>query len=495
MFKRNFLKAFVMSLTITCALLFTACKNDVPKDTKENIAQTPTESGISAESAPSDSEDSETDAESESDEESDEGSSNASSGKSDAEADEDTDSPIDDREETTAAANDYSDEVDALKWNYSGSAPFAAGHLTECPNYALPANATEDQVRAMAIRAMNDELTFKWVPLQSFKFTKAAGASRDLTYNYGQTYGGLPYNNVARSLFHALEMYDYETGCMPGLDYSNQNMRFGNTCANSVIWGLAAIDPNMTASSTHTVCPGGGFEFVGNIKGYEKLKKFDDSVTTPGIIAEIGDAETYECYAVAKPADALLKHVTSAASGNHCMMVVNVNTVRNADGTINPDASTLAIQDQWSKLYADGGVSYCGRHKTFTFREMKEDGYIPLRARALTNFSGHEVARVTVTQGAKTFAEMGAVTFTCNYRAVVFSASLISESGTTVYYHSMENTKYSGSHSMASVVPSANALTEVMRKDRNYTFVLRVRLADGELFDVASIPLTLKDLE
>ena len=317
----------------------------------------------------------------------------------------------------------------------------------------------------------------------------------DLVYDFTQTYGGLPYNNVSRCLFHVLEMYDYETGYMPGLDYSSHNPLFGNTCASSVTWGLAAIDPNLTASSTHSVCPGGGLEFVGNIKGHDDMQKFTDALSTTDIIKEIGDAETYECYAAAKPADALLKHVTSGSSGNHCMMVVNVNTVRNADGTIDPAASTLDIQDQWGKIYVEEGVGYCGRHKTFTFQEMKDDDYIPLRARALVNYSGHEVAKVEVTKGAETFADMKGVRFTANYRAVVFSASLISESGTTVYYRSMENTNYSGSYSMAAVVPSANALTEVMRKDRNYTFVLQVRLADGELFDVASIPLTLKDLE
>ena len=398
---------------------------------------------------------------------------------------------------STPAEKNYDDEVDARKWDYEPSkyVPFAEGHLTECPNYALPADATEDEVRAMAVKAMNDELTFKWVPLQSFEFKQTGGASRDLVYDFTQTYGGLPYNNVSRCLFHVLEMYDYETGYMPGLDYSSHNPMFGNTCASSVTWGLAAIDPNLTASSTHSVCPGGGLEFVGNIKGHDDMQKFTDALSTTDIIKEIGDAETYECYAAAKPADALLKHVTSGASGNHCMMVVNVNTVRNADGTIDPAASTLDIQDQWGKIYIEEGVGYCGRHKTFTFQEMKDDDYIPLRARALVNYSGHEVAKVEVTKGAETFADMKGVRFTANYRAVVFSASLISESGTTVYYRSMENTNYSGSYSMAAVVPSANALTEVMRKDRNYTFVLQVRLADGELFDVASIPLTLKDLE
>lgn len=395
-----------------------------------------------------------------------------------------------------SGSKDYSDEVDATKLEYTMSqySPTVEGHLTECPNYALPADATEDEVRAMAVKAMNDELTFKWAPLQSFQYKVSTGASRDLTYDMAQVYGGIPYNNKARSLFHALEWYDYETGIIYGIDFNNGNNDFGNTCANSVIWGDCAVDPKVTAGATYTVCPGGGYDFVG-VEGHEGVQKFNDMENTGSIIAEMTPEKVYEAYSMAKPADALLSCGGDQASGNHCMMVVNVNTVKKADGTIDPDASTIDIQDQWGKIYMEEGVGYCGRHMTFSFKWFIDEQYLVLRPESLTNYTGHEVAKVEVTNSADKLADLKKVKFDSNYRVVVMYGSLISESGTTVLYKHVNNTEYKIHNTLSSIIPNKSELMDVVKEGRNYTFKAQVRVATGELFDVCEFPVTIDDIK
>ena len=396
----------------------------------------------------------------------------------------------------TPSTKDYSDEVDALVVDYPNrdKAIEAPGHLTEMPNYTLPETATEDEVRAMAVKAMNDELTFVWTPLQPFKFTESAGASRNLDYNTNAIYGGLPYNNVARSLFHALEGYDYEKGVIYDLAWNSGNNEFGNTCANSVIWGLVAVCPSITASSTHTVTPHYGFAPIGDIQMPPSMVNYTDALSTDYIIAENGDAVVLEAYAQMKPADTLLSH-GSPNCGNHCMMVTGVNVVRNSDGSINPDESTLQIQDQWGSHYMQDKVTYCGRHKEFNFAYFLENDYLPLTCEEFKNYKGHEVTKVEVIDEATSYADAKKTKVQANYRIVVLRSYLVSESGTTVLVKSHRNTKYDTSISLSPVVAPAKEMKSIMHEDRTYTLKAEAVLANGDVVQVMEIPVTMADVK
>ena len=81
--------------------------------------------------------------------------------------------------------------------------------MTERPNYVLHEGATADEMRAMAVKAMRDELTIVWFPDQdvNYQFTFAVGGnSWQFQLSPFENYAGLPYSGARVSLFHFLHL-------------------------------------------------------------------------------------------------------------------------------------------------------------------------------------------------------------------------------------------------------------------------------------------------
>lgn len=362
--------------------------------------------------------------------------------------------------------------------------------MSETPCYKLEEGASVEEMRQMAVKAMYDEISFRWTPLESFSYKKT-GAGENAIYYFGSdtVFAGMPYTSAGLSLFHMLDYYDPETGVLYGLNGGDANMLIGNNCAPSVNWGLAAVCQNIKASDTGSMTEKGGFVPVG---GYDisDIERFTTGrASTPSVIERVGREKMYECLALVVTADALVTN----PEGSHAMMAIEpAKVVRTADGKIDPKESTITIQDQrfGEKFMTAGGqtVSYRGRYDAvLTFEYLLDEGYIPLRAKELDD-ENHKyvVPTAKLSKECESIGDLQNAVVETNFRVCKIEAKLISDSGKTVLlrrantaigdYLSGEDRKME----VKRVLPTKAEVSEAMKSGHDYTLQISAFMADGE---------------
>ena len=82
------------------------------------------------------------------------------------------------------------------------------------PCYALPKGASTDEIRAMAVKAMRDALTIKWVAPDYYTLDKYMTdlSARFLHFRPDRVYAGMAYTNGNTGILTWLHFYDFETG-------------------------------------------------------------------------------------------------------------------------------------------------------------------------------------------------------------------------------------------------------------------------------------------
>lgn len=264
------------------------------------------------------------------------------------------------------------------------------------PNYALPENPTEQQLRETAVRAMRDMLSIQFSVPKNFMYNKEGAVShKDYIYKTDTVYAGMPYADGQVNIFVWHEFYDPETGRLR-MDGDGQwlNSTLGNTCAGSLMWGWSAVSHTLTGSYinynmtvSNGVLPVGPYTYNTVINSFHEIQ-------TSEICKENGMQTMFESYAMVKMADA----VTSSTVDHTMMAIEDATVVRKADGSIDPQESYIIIQDQAAgvsttsefNVFEEDGIKvhYTGRlNVKWSFLKLFQSNYIPVTTK---EFAGVE---------------------------------------------------------------------------------------------------------
>ena len=291
---------------------------------------------------------------------------------------------------------------------------FAEGHLTGIPDYTLPDGADTALVRETAVRAMRDMISTRWTPSQDLKYNKDGAVSeKDFHFYKGRLYAGLPYTEAGGSLIQFLQYYDFETGVVT-VDPAHVNNLIGNVCGGAVMWGWAAVSHTLHGyfqsgymTYAQGVIPVGSWTYPENVETFHDYH-------TKRIVEENGEDVMMASYAQMKMADGLTSSGDSSL-GRHTMMAVADAKVVYNNGRIDPDASTVLIQDQRGGGEDDGipteeggvTVRYSGRTEaSVTFRWLFDNHFVPLTVKELTGEEPYQAPRIEFAGDASSIASL-----------------------------------------------------------------------------------------
>ncbi len=226
----------------------------------------------------------------------------------------------------------------------------------------------------------------------------------------GRLYEGLPYSYAGASLGawldHPGTMDEDGVYNMTGLSVAliggtSTTSRIGIDCSGTLSHAWQSIGAQVRTESTNAMTPNSGFLKVGD---YEAPESSYTSTKTD--CTNNGASVMYEAYALLQKADGI---VTSNDSG-HARFVVDVNVVRNADGTINGTKSTVTVIEQFgimsseAKYYDEDLQEYvylCMTvDKTYSFSNLYDTGYLPVTCKELIDPS--PIAEPVVTDSVTT---------------------------------------------------------------------------------------------
>ena len=218
------------------------------------------------------------------------------------------------------------------------------------PCYALPADATVDDMRAMAVQAMKDSVSIPWQTDNPICYTKALGGAGSYDLEPGIAFSGLPYTSSASGIFQWLEYVSRENGHIEDAPFDRLGFELGNACAPAVSWAQCAVCPSV---SLGLICrrylPVNGYEPVGKVKIPEGVTDYVD-YPTKIVQKDAGKEAVLEAYTMALPGDTLIK--AGLLPGQHTMMAGETPTVvRDEAGEIDLDKSFIRVVDQRSKEY------------------------------------------------------------------------------------------------------------------------------------------------
>ena len=383
---------------------------------------------------------------------------------------------------------------------------FAEGHLTEIPDYTLPAGADPALVREAAVKAMRDMLSVRWTPAEDYRYNKEGSVSnKDYVFKSGRLYAGLPYTEAGGSLVQFLQYYDFETGVFTAnADHINETV--GNMCGDAVMWGWAAVSSTLRGyfqSGSMTYAQ--GVIPVGNWVYPKEITTFHD-YHTRRIVEENGEEVMMESYALLQKADA----VTSSGEtslGRHTMMVIeNANVVRQ-NGKIDPKKSTVLVQDQRAGGSSDGflaeedglTVRYSGRTRAeVTFEWLFQNHFLPLTVPELTGEKPYTPAEVKFRGETDSVKDVLGGVLECNFALCTVKITVTDPSGEVAskFINLSRNDTRSGQAYEFPMSRFAYRAGEelwcrsLLKKGESYHLTLTAIPASGRCFEVADLDFT-----
>ncbi len=304
--------------------------------------------------------------------------------------------------------------------------------------FALTDNKLETVLTADTVlsveyeRKTSDELTRRQnVILEKMEQLVGMQYKTDKTYQYdlngntivlkeGNVYQGMPYTPYASTspdafLGFAVSQDDkgvytmsFPTGYNP--------LYWGNSCGNSVYWSWASIASSIRCTWSVDMVEENGVIPVGEFT-YNKETDISNRkwVDTVKVCEANGEAVMADAYALLQPADSL---TYKSPKGNHTLIVVSTNVVRNANGVVSLERSNIRYHDQHGGLNTVSGKNggnvqtSCSYNGQMSFREMYETGYLPVtciellddstpiaKAEIKYSMAGSQVSALNVTRG------------------------------------------------------------------------------------------------
>lgn len=374
--------------------------------------------------------------------------------------------------------------------------------LKELPVYTLPEGATSDEMRAMAVKAMRDQLTITWYPDQEVKyaFNSGDGDVKNFTLSPYETYAGLPYTNSITSLFHFYDYYDPETGRVAAPQGERFNTLLGNQCAGSVIWGWGAVVDSVVFKN----------KSVRTSEGVLKVGPYtipEGELSSGKTCAYNGEQVIYASYAEMKPADILFEG--GNGSSGHVMMVVSDPVVVKKGNVIDGKESYVLIQDQRGGarqntseyvITEDGEKRhYSGRTEAkLTFEKLFTTYYLPYTCGEFIGTVPYVAPSVSADIEIRSFEDLSKATLSSTRLLCVFNTRVLDSEGKEVYTRRKSTTFEEMNALKLKDFPlkDLNLSTTVLKrggltKSGNYTISITVLDASGTRHDVAEFAFTL----
>ncbi len=402
---------------------------------------------------------------------------------------------------TTAPADAEQEQTTAPQETESSMylSDYAVPDPIERPDYSFDHMPTNQELRQMAVDAMEDMLTVQWCVDHYHSYRKGSGANSNRFFRFipENIYSGMPYTNGNSTLIHWFEYYDPETGRL-NLDEIGPNMDslVGNSCAACVTAGWTSVCASANIVATYLMTPGNGYVPVGDYKIDETLANFK-SKATEDICQENGEQVMFASYAQIRMADGL----TSTADAHAIMAKEDPVVVYREDGTIDPEQSTLMIQDQragTSGIYyvneMDGQtVHRLGRiDAVYTFQELYDLGYLPMTTKELAGLKEYEMPWVELEEAVETPQELLKASISSNYNMYVVRIWLTDEAGNRTLLAREARQSYGTelrNYSAATLGVSLTKLQETLEEGKTYTLSLEAVISNGQTFTVAEVPV------
>lgn len=377
------------------------------------------------------------------------------------------------------------------------------------PCYALPAGASTDEIRAAAVRAMRDALTVNWTAPGAYILDKYMTdlSSRFLRFTPDRVYSGMAYTNGNTGILTWLQFYDPETGMMR-TDMPTLVYELGNACFIGAMWGWSAVLPDWWLWNAPDTFLQEDIVAVGPYRLEREKWVFLHDYSTTAICALNGEQTLYESYACVKPADLLSYR---RPEDDHTVMAVeNAVVVRNPDGSVDGDRSSVLCQEQafrYAPAESDGQTVYRFGNTShrISFRSLWYARFIPYTHRIFTGEKPYVPAAVTI-EGVKdgcvgSFEDLKTCTLHSTFKIITAEVSVTDTDGAVLTGHKQvlmrkhhENTlslRYPGR-----ALPDTDFLDCSMLKDgKTYTYTLSLLVADGERFTPVTFPFVYRKTE
>ena len=260
--------------------------------------------------------------------------------------------------------------------------PYTQAMLDAIP--IATADMTMEQLRQICVDFMRYQVTIPWAPSKEVYYNYSG--EKYLTLPAMQVVGGMPYITLCQgSIYNFLHFYDESNGYVDmdavfALGDTWEKI-FGNQCSGATYWAWARVCNTVSYKYTSDMTSMFGCYPVGPHTIPAGVLDFGNGAYNTTQICKLnGEQVMYESYAAALPADGF---VQCEDAGHVQMASAAPNVVRNADGTIDGEKSTITLLDQWpnsSKGTQSNGkdIYYMGGPEgTFTFAKLYEKGYLP----------------------------------------------------------------------------------------------------------------------
>lgn len=320
--------------------------------------------------------------------------------------------------------------ADPLSWDDIEAIPIANDSMTE------------DELRQICVDFMRLQLTFGWTPSHDVVYSNGSGKKGFLA---GEAYGGIPYISVTMgNIYTAVRYVDPDNGVIDTSAGPDVFRYFSNQCSGSTFWGWVRVSNTLKYSGTSNCIEANGCLRIGDYIYDSSIYDFHkQKISTIDICKDNGTTTMYESYAKMKLADGLVTYqITDSSSAGHVMMVSAVpNVVRNADGTIDGEKSTVTIMDQmrnWNKQTQPDGTTYeieGSLDVPWTFSRLFSAGYLPFTIPEFHNIDPVEKGEVSInyTGSSVSVSKLASCKLTSNYAISDISLSVKDSNGKEVY--------------------------------------------------------------
>lgn len=300
---------------------------------------------------------------------------------------------------------------------------------------------SEDELRKICVDYMRLACSFCYTPSEKFTYTVESQEVEEVENN-GTLYAGLPYVTAGSgSLYRVANYYNPETGVITITPFLNNARWFGNACSGGVCTAWSRVINSVKFGYTMQMTQGNGYVNVGPYTYPNDFKNFEDNhrnnYDAKAVIKDNSEQIMYESYAATKPADGIV-------NTGHVRMVVEMpNVVRNADGTIDGNRSTLIYCDQicyntsekYKRTQSDGTVYFTqgGVDVEVTFAELYGGSYLPFTFKEFLGTDPVDKAVVTASgiegKTSITYSELQNSVITSNYNISDVIFTMRDESG------------------------------------------------------------------
>lgn len=312
---------------------------------------------------------------------------------------------------------------------FSGNVVARAQTQDSNPSQAVTEGQAQDilaQRRDLAEQHMRSICSMLWRADEDILYTRSPSTlPEDADANgihivKGRVYQGMAYSYSGSSMESWME---FATGTdengvitISGLNWQmlsggNTAARYGTDCSGAVCQSWAQFGTSANVAVTAGMTTKNGYLRVGDYTSSDSR-----NTNTSEVTAANGEQVMYAAYAQAQKADAVVCHQDPEGGDDwgHVMMTVSVDVVYNEDGTINGDESVMVILEQTSSHVRKGIYHYdeelgenvyhfCGVDLPYTFKELYDQGYLPITCQELVDPATVEAPKVTDSLSASSY--------------------------------------------------------------------------------------------